>query len=333
MAKHVTLPQLSSVVNDITTKADLRFLKVADAGALATKDTVSESDLDSSLASKINGKADAGTTLSDYGITDAYTKTEVDNAIGEVQAGALKPGGTLAASGIVSTLLVAGNLGKVYNISEDFTTTADFVEGAGKAHPAGTNIYVVDTDTTGESPVYKFDVLSGSYGVATQSGNGLMSASDKTKLDNADVTAYTAGNGVSVSNHEVSAVVDSSNANGLSVGADGLAMAPASSAAAGAMSAADKAKLDNADVTAYTAGNGIDISSHAVSAVVDSNNARGLSVGANGLALAAATPSTSGVGGTDGAMTAADKEKLNSFEEAAQSDIDAIIAGIWPAES
>ena len=145
------------------------------------------------------GYAVASTTLDGYGITDAYTKTEVDNAIGEVQAGALKPGGTLAAAGIVSTLLVEGNIGKVYNISEDFETTADFVEGTGKKHPAGTNIYVVDVDTTGESPSYKFDVLAGSYGVATQSGNGLMSSTDKTKLDGfeeataADIQAITDG--------------------------------------------------------------------------------------------------------------------------------------------
>ena len=149
MSKHVTLTQLQTTVTGIGTKADARFLKLADKGALATKDEVAESDLGSELAGKINGKADEATTLDGYGITDAYTKTEVDNAIAEVQSGALKPGGTLAAAGIVSGLLVAGNLGKVYNISEDFTTTSDFVEGTGKTHPAGTNIYVVDTDTTG----------------------------------------------------------------------------------------------------------------------------------------------------------------------------------------
>ena len=319
MSKHVTLTQLQTVVTGITTKADSRFRQQATA--------IGESDLDSALASKINGKADAATTISGYGITDAYTKTEVDNAIGEVQAGALKPGGTLAASGIVSGLLVAGNIGKVYNISEAFETTADFVDGAGKNYPAGTNIYVVDADTTGSSPTYKFDVLSGSYGVATQSGNGLMSSADKTKLDNADVTAYTAGNGVDITSHAVSAVVDSSNANGLSVGASGIALAAATTSTAGAMSASDKTKLDNADVTAYTAGNGISVTSHEVAAVVDSSNANGLSVGASGIALAAATSST------PGAMSAADKTKLDSYTEATDAEVAEIVDGIWPAAS
>lgn len=36
---------------------------------------------DAEARESINGKADAGTTLSDYGITDAYTKTEVDESL------------------------------------------------------------------------------------------------------------------------------------------------------------------------------------------------------------------------------------------------------------
>jgi hypothetical protein len=63
-------------------------------------------------------------------------------------------------------------------------------------------------------------------------------------------------------------------------------------------------------VDVYTAGNGLALSNGAFSVVVDSSNANGLSVGANGVALALATASTSGVGGSAGAMSAADKEKL-----------------------
>lgn len=59
------------------------------------------------------------------------------------------------------------------------------------------------------------------------------------------VDVYTAGNGLTLSaGNEFAGVVDANNANGLSVGASGFAMALASTAAAGAMSAADKAKLD-----------------------------------------------------------------------------------------
>jgi hypothetical protein len=57
-------------------------------------------------------------------------------------------------------LLTSANEGNVYNVSEEFTTTTNFVEGAGKTYPAGTNIVVVNTGTSA-SPVYKFDILAG----------------------------------------------------------------------------------------------------------------------------------------------------------------------------
>ena len=294
--KYVTLAQTQTVANGVLAKVKAKGYAVAsDLGALASKSEVAESDLASALATKINGKADAATTISGYGITDAYTKTEVDNAISEAQSSVLKPGGTLAAAGIVSTLLVAGNLGKVYNISESFTTTSDFVEGAGKDYPAGTNIYVVDASST-STPDYKFDVLAGEYGVATQSGNGLMSSTDKTKLDNADVTAYTGAGAISVTNHEISVAAAAASTSGVG-------------GSAGTMSAADKEKLDNADVTAYTGSGAISISDHVVS-------------------VASATASTSGVGGNAGTMSATDKEKLDDITTATAQEIEDLVAAL-----
>jgi len=42
----------------------------------------------------------------------------------------------------------ADMVGYVYNVTDDFTTTADFIEGAGKKYPAGTNVVIVDASTT-----------------------------------------------------------------------------------------------------------------------------------------------------------------------------------------
>lgn len=61
---------------------------ITDAGTLAGKDQVAEADLETGLASKINGKADKATTLAGYGITDAYTKGETDSAIAQAVANA-----------------------------------------------------------------------------------------------------------------------------------------------------------------------------------------------------------------------------------------------------
>ena len=65
----------------------------------------------------------------------------VDNKLTSVY----KVKGSLASASLTSTLLVKANEGNVYNITDAFTTTADFVEGAGKKHTAGSNVVVVET--------------------------------------------------------------------------------------------------------------------------------------------------------------------------------------------
>lgn len=51
------------------------------------------------------------------------------------------------------------NIGWVYNISNDFITTDNFIEGAGIQCKAGTNIVVVNIGTN-EAPIKKWDILS-----------------------------------------------------------------------------------------------------------------------------------------------------------------------------
>lgn len=58
--------------------------------------------------------------------------------------------GSLASASLTSALLVKANRGNVYNITDAFTTTADFVEGAGKKHTAGSNVAIVEAT----APVY-----------------------------------------------------------------------------------------------------------------------------------------------------------------------------------
>ena len=77
-------------------------------------------------------------------------KTYVDGKISSTY----KPGGSIAFADLPA--LTAANSGMVYNLTDNFTTTASFVEGAGNTYPAGTNVAVIYT--TGG---YKYDVLSG----------------------------------------------------------------------------------------------------------------------------------------------------------------------------
>lgn len=118
--------------------------------ALAFKAKVSQTDLDEALAAVLAGKADSATTLAGYGITDAYTKEELNAKISAVY----KPAGSVAFTDLPA--LAEGVLGNVYNVTNAFTTTDSFVEGAGNKYPKGTNVVVVKS---GED--YKFDVLAG----------------------------------------------------------------------------------------------------------------------------------------------------------------------------
>lgn len=79
---------------------------------------LSTNDLTDALLSKFNGKQDPATTLSGYGITDAYTKSEVDAKL----TSAVTYKGTIAS---YSALPTSGNsVGDMYNI-----TAADSANG------------------------------------------------------------------------------------------------------------------------------------------------------------------------------------------------------------
>ena len=90
-------------------------------------------------------------------IKGAYdeAKTYTDNQIAAKLASTYKAGGSVAFDSLPE--LSAVEEGKVYNIIDEFTTAADFVEGAGKDYPAGTNVVCIDT---GEDE-FKWDVLAG----------------------------------------------------------------------------------------------------------------------------------------------------------------------------
>ena len=80
---------------------------------------------------------------------------------GSAPAGSYKAGGSITASGLTSSLLVAANEGKVYNLSDELTITssnASLFTGveAGQTYPAGTNVAVIDNNGS-----YRFDVMSG----------------------------------------------------------------------------------------------------------------------------------------------------------------------------
>lgn len=83
------------------------------------------------------------------------TEQYVDEKLG----GVYTPAGSVTFAELPA--LSASVLGYVYNITNNFTTTSDFVEGAGISYPAGTDVVIINTAGAGQTPVYKYDVLSG----------------------------------------------------------------------------------------------------------------------------------------------------------------------------
>lgn len=104
----------------------------------------------------------------------------IDGKISTALTSAYKAGGSKAFADLTG-LNVEANLGLVYNITDAFTTTADFVEGAGKSYPAGTNVAVVNAGTA-EAPSYKFDVMAGFVDLS-----GYVQASEMTVISNDEI--------------------------------------------------------------------------------------------------------------------------------------------------
>lgn len=107
------------------------------------------------LKSKYAKKAEIPTQVSDLANDAKYqTEEQVASAINAKVSSTYKAGGSVAFAELPE--LTGANLGLVVNVTGNFTTTADFVEGEGQKHPAGTNVAVVQA---GEG--YKYDVLAG----------------------------------------------------------------------------------------------------------------------------------------------------------------------------
>lgn len=106
-------------------------------------------------ASAATSKASAASTsASNAATSEANAKKyyEQTKAISESFSGALRPMGTVTFANLPA--VSSASAGDMYNISDEFVTTSDFVEGAGITEPAGSNVY--------KTVAGKWDVLAGS---------------------------------------------------------------------------------------------------------------------------------------------------------------------------
>lgn len=165
-----------------STKASEAATSASSASASATKSATSESNASKSASSAATSESTASTkaseaaqsataagnsastatskavaastSASNAATSEANAKKyyEQAKAISESFSGALRPMGTVSFANLPSVL--SASAGDMYNISDEFVTTSDFVEGIGHTEPAGSNVYKTESG--------KWDVLAGS---------------------------------------------------------------------------------------------------------------------------------------------------------------------------
>lgn len=108
-----------------------------------------------SVGAPTDGNDATTKTYVDTKVSGLQTADQVQAAISSAVAGVYTPKGSIAFASLPTA--ATGNKGWVYNVTDAFTTTAAFVEGAGRSYGAGTNVVCVDAG----SGSYKWDVLAG----------------------------------------------------------------------------------------------------------------------------------------------------------------------------
>ena len=281
------------------------------------------SRFEAKLAQKYQTQAIAAIT----GLSAETVEAALAELLGKIQAlpSAVVPKGTKAFAGLTpATDLAAANIGFMWNISDAFTTTADFAEGAGHEIPAGANVYVANVGTA-ETPVYKYDIFQGMYDLSGYALKSEMSITDGTGAD-ADKTTIQLKNGLSkqvlIAHQDITGKADKVDGAvaGNFAGLDANGNLVDSGSKASDFQAAGDYKTTQTAVADPTAdGTGIEF--------IDSisQNANG-EITPHKKTVQTVSASTSGMGGQAGLMAAADKEKLDLLLECSDDDIDSIFA-------
>lgn len=146
----------------------------------ATASAASATKASTSAKNASVSEANASTSEDNTAALEANTKHYYEQVvqISESLSGALKPMGTVTYNNLPT--LSDATAGDMYNISDEFTTTAEFKEGTGIVVPAGSNIYKTSDNY--------WDVLAGSP-VAGVRG----SAEESYRTGNVEITADNLG--------------------------------------------------------------------------------------------------------------------------------------------
>lgn len=129
------LDGMAQSVSQAQKSAELATSKAQESSTSASNAKTSETK---AKASETNAKTSE--TNSAKSESEAQKYAEQVKKISESFSGALRPLGTINFADLPST--ADANSGDMYNITDQFTTTTDFKEGAGNIIPAGSNVYL-----------------------------------------------------------------------------------------------------------------------------------------------------------------------------------------------
>lgn len=146
----------SITVNGITATISGKSASVTIPTGSGTIESISVNGTPQTIDANKNVDITVPTKVSDITNDSGYqTASQVETAINSKIGSTYKAKGSVAFANLPA--LTSSNEGNVYNVTDAFTTTSDFVEGAGNSYPAGTNVVIVNTSGS----TYKYDVLSG----------------------------------------------------------------------------------------------------------------------------------------------------------------------------
>ena len=201
----------------------------------------------------------------------------------------------------------------MWNISDAFTTTADFAEGAGHSIPAGANVYVANVGTAAE-PVYKYDIFAGMYdlsGYALKSEMSITDVSGDSTKKNIQLKSGL-NQDVIVAHQDISGKADK-DADAVE---GNIAEFDANGNPVDSGHALSEYKTQQTAVTDPTAGSATDTVNFIAT----------ISQNANGEITATKQPVRSASASQSGLMSSAHYSKLDAIAYAADSDIDEIFA-------
>lgn len=146
--------QSATSENNASKSASSATASMSTASTKASEAAQSATSAGNSASTATSKAAAASTSASNAATSEANAKKyyEQAKAISESFSGALRPMGTVAFANLPS--VGSASAGDMYNISDEFVTTSDFVEGSGTTEPAGSNVYKTEAG--------KWDVLAGS---------------------------------------------------------------------------------------------------------------------------------------------------------------------------